>query len=64
MSFLLQSSSLGASFCYLLVDLVGKSLVWKYIPDRASSWAERVICYNGENYIWGGREEEECANKK
>lgn len=35
-------SATGASFCYLLSYLVGRRLVYKYFPDRASDWALKV----------------------
>lgn len=36
------SSATGASFCYLLSYLVGRRLVWRYIPDRAIEWSSHV----------------------
>ncbi|XP_071954818.1 transmembrane protein 41B-like [Antedon mediterranea] len=46
-------SSLGASFCYLLSDLVGVRLVRKYIPDRVDKWASTVEKHKDDilNYI-------------
>jgi len=35
-------SATGASFCYLLSYLVGRRLVWRYIPDRAIEWSSHV----------------------
>ncbi|XP_033124519.1 transmembrane protein 41B-like [Anneissia japonica] len=46
-------SALGASFCYLLSDLVGVRLVKKYIPDRVEKWATIVARHQDDllNYI-------------
>ncbi|XP_021348011.1 transmembrane protein 41B-like isoform X2 [Mizuhopecten yessoensis] len=35
-------SALGASFCYLLSDLVGRRLVQKYFPERVAEWQSHV----------------------
>ncbi|CAB3379593.1 Hypothetical predicted protein [Cloeon dipterum] len=35
-------SATGATFCYLLSFLVGRRLVYKYFPDKARSWADKV----------------------
>jgi len=35
-------SATGASFCYLLSYLVGRRLVYKYLPQRAANWSQKV----------------------
>lgn len=35
-------SAIGASFCYLLSYLVGRRIVWRYIPERAIEWSTHV----------------------
>jgi uncharacterized membrane protein YdjX (TVP38/TMEM64 family) len=35
-------SATGASFCYLLSYLVGRRLVWRYVPERAIEWSTHV----------------------
>jgi uncharacterized membrane protein YdjX (TVP38/TMEM64 family) len=35
-------SAIGASFCYLLSFLVGRRLVWRYMPERAAEWSTHV----------------------
>ncbi|KAK2143836.1 hypothetical protein LSH36_808g00123 [Paralvinella palmiformis] len=46
-------SGIGASFCYLLSYLVGRRLVWKYIPERAIKWSKTVKKHRSNllNYI-------------
>lgn len=46
-------SATGASFCYLLSYLVGRRLVWTYIPQRAIEWSTHVERHrqNLLNYI-------------
>jgi len=41
----MQCSAIGASFCYLLSYLVGRRLVWRYIPERAIEWSTHVNVY-------------------
>ncbi|ELT87421.1 hypothetical protein CAPTEDRAFT_219795 [Capitella teleta] len=46
-------SAIGASICYFLSYLVGRRLVWKYIPDRAADWSSHVQKHKAHlmNYI-------------
>jgi len=39
---ILQCSTIGASFCYGLVSLVGRQIVIKYFPDGVDAWSKRV----------------------
>ena len=46
----MQCSAIGASFCYLLSYLVGRRIVWRYMPERAIEWSTHVmftfcLCY-------------------
>ena len=51
----LQCSAIGASFCYLLSYLVGRRIVWRYIPERAIEWSTHVnISYPLFLHILGG----------
>jgi len=42
LTFQMQCSGLGATFCYFLSSLIGQGLVRKYIPERAEKWREQV----------------------
>lgn len=36
-------SAIGASLCYLLSSLLGRKLLFKYFPDKATQWSQTVI---------------------
>ena len=46
-------SAIGASLCYLLSYLVGRPLVLKYFPDKATKWSSQVVQHKDNllNYI-------------
>ncbi|KAF4524418.1 hypothetical protein B566_EDAN009334 [Ephemera danica] len=46
-------SATGASFCYLLTFMVGRRVVYKYFPEKARQWADKVNSQRGNllNYI-------------
>ncbi|XP_032894859.1 transmembrane protein 41B [Amblyraja radiata] len=46
-------SGLGASFCYMLSYLVGRPIVYKYLTEKATKWAQQVDKHRDHliNYI-------------
>ncbi|XP_069684781.1 transmembrane protein 41B isoform X2 [Periplaneta americana] len=46
-------SATGASLCYILSYFLGRRLVYKYFPQKASDWAEKVNRHRGNllNYL-------------
>lgn len=46
-------SATGASLCYVLSYFLGRRLVYKYFPQKASDWAEKVNRHRGNllNYL-------------